>query len=1064
MANHSDVTPDPATRGTTISRLPSGRLTFLFTDIEGSTRLLQRLGDSYVPLLDDHNRILREAIAAHGGFEVRPIGDAIFAVFPDPGDAVRAVLAAQLALRAHRWPPEVDCRVRMGLHTGVATSTGDDYIGLAVHTASRISDAGHGGQILLSSETAGLAADTLPEGTELHDLGTHRLRDIIEPQRIFEVHHPDLPEVDAPLRTLSARPNNLPVQLTSFIGRDKEMTDLKALLLSGTRVITLVGPGGCGKTRLSVEVASELLGDYPDGVWFVELAEVSSDALVVQAVAAALGIQEEPGRELGQTLTSRLEGSHALLVLDNCEHVVWGAAELASWVLQTCPGVQVLATSREPLSVAGETTWVVPPLSVPQNGHLTERADAVRLFVDRAQAVNPRLELTPESTELVGEICRRLDGIPLALELAAARMDVLSLGQISERLDNRFKLLTRGSRTAMPRQQTLRALVDWSFDLLGPHEQVLLCRLAVFAGGFTLEAAEAVGAGDPVEDEDVLDALAGLVRRSLVQVDDADGDHRYRLLETIRQYGLEKLEARGEALDVRGRHRRWLADFAASTRDIDFTSTGAAIHDRLELEAGNIRVALESGLADPGGVAEALQICADLGYFWWLRGHISEGETWIAAVLSKAGNEDPVPRGFTIVWRALLAIQGFDFDTALPLLHEALAVGEEHGNDLLKARALTWLTTSMAVLGRAEEAREFLTQRLAGGDDMIEEPERAGWLYLLGSVYQLLGDRDASRRALDEAIEIGRRVRGSYVLGRALPTAAGRALDRGDATLARELYTEALHMARETNDRVALARCLVYFAEASTELGDFETAESHLREATPIITIQIGFLVLRARLEVAKGRLAFNRARLDEARDRVRHALELELGTEKAVEDAHLLLGAIELAAGDVDAAEPHIREALEVTEHLDDADLRGRALELSARVALERGDLEQAHLHLLQATTLAEGMGSEVQRAAALHARGLLALARDDMPAALESLDHALGLRTAIGNELAVAESMEALAAAAEAGGDLERAASMLGAAEARRAQLSCPAPAAAARAIEALQERLRKSGFGAT
>ncbi len=934
MTNHSDVSEMGAKRSGTISRLPTGTVTFVFTDIEGSTRLLQRLGEDYIRVLDDHNSILREAFTANGGVEVRPVGDAFFAAFADPTNAVRAMVDAQLALQAHSWPQGAECRVRIGLHTGEAVSTADDYVGLAVHLASRISDAGHGGQILLSSATTQLAADGLPPGTELRDLGEHRLRDIPEPQRLFEVSHPDLPRVDSPLRTLSARPNNLPAQPTSFIGRDREMTDIKARVLAGAPIISLIGPGGCGKTRLAIEVAGELLGEYPDGVWLVELAEISSDALVVQAVAAALGIQEEPGRELGATLTKRLERSKALLVLDNCEHVIWGAAELADWILRSCAGVRLLSTSREPLSVDGEQTWLVPPLTVPQNGG-TEGSDAVRLFVDRAEAINPRLELTQENTRLVGEICRRLDGIPLALELAAARVDVLSLSQICERLDNRFQLLTRGSRTAMLHHQTLRALVDWSYELLSPSEQELLCRLAVFAGGFTLEAAEAVVPGGPLAPDDVLDGIAGLVQRSLVQVDQSQGDARYRLLETIRQYGLEKLEARGEALEVRAQHRRWLSDLAATTRDRDFV--GAAIHDRLELETGNIRAALESGLADPGGIDDALRICTDLGYYWWLRGHNSEGESWLEAALAQAEGADPVMRGHALVWRGLLAFERLDLDAVIPLT-EALTIADATGDKLLKARAITWLGASLTVRGDLDAARAVLERRFEVGEDVVEEPERAGWFYLLGSLYQILGDTEASERYLADAIDLARRIGASYVLGRALPVEANKAHESGDVSAASELYKEALDMARETNDRVALARSLVFLAEASIDTGDFAGAETHLLEAAPIITRQIGFPALSARLEVAEGRLDLSRGRLEEAREHLEQVVGAPLAhrREKTMADARTTLGAVELAMGNLSAAGDQLQQAVELARHVNDLERVARAEALLERLATE--------------------------------------------------------------------------------------------------------------------------------
>ncbi|MEX2395106.1 MAG: tetratricopeptide repeat protein, partial [Actinomycetota bacterium] len=791
--------------------------------------------------------------------------------------------------------------------------------------------------------TAEMVGDALPPNSTLRDLGVHRLRDIVEPQQIFEVSHPDLPAIDTPLRTLSARPNNLPVQPTSFVGRDREMTDLKSRVLGGVPLISVVGPGGCGKTRLAVEVASQLLSEYPDGVWLVDLAQIASDDLVAQAVADALEVQEEQGRDLDVTLRSRLRMSKALLVIDNCEHVVDGAAAFVDRILRSCERVQVLATSREALSVEGETTWSVPPLSVASKGGETVSSDAMRLFVDRAEAMNPRLELTPDDTRAVSEICRRLDGIPLALELAAARVDVLSITQICARLDDRFSLLTQGARSAMPRQRTLRALVDWSYDLLDDIDRVLLSRLGVFAGGFTLEAAEAVVGGEPIAPIDVLEGLTGVVRRSLVQVDNIDGDHRYRLLETIRQYALEKLEERGEALEVRAQHRRWLGELAASTRDRDFV--GAATHDALELETGNIRAAISSALSDPGTIGDALRICGDLGYFWWLRGHLSEGESWIAATLDHPEATDPVMRGHLLVWRGLLALERLQLDDAIPPLEEALALGEEYGDPVLKARGITWLGASLTMRGENERARAVLDRRFEVGEDVVGEPERAGWFYLLGTLFQIHGDTEGSSLYLERSMELARKIRASYVLGRALPVAASQALESGDVEGAKKLYQEALDMARETNDRVALARSLVFLAEASLETGDFAGAEEQLREATPIITLQIGFPALTARLEVARGGLDVARGRLVEARDHLETGLQIasEVGRDRVVVDALAALAAVDVTEGDGPSATERLTKAGELARRLNDPDRPTKMLEALARGMANTGDADRA-------------------------------------------------------------------------------------------------------------------------
>lgn len=484
--------------------LPEGTVTFCFSDIEGSTRLLERLGPAYANLLQAHHDLIRAAASAHGGVEVDTQGDAFFVAFPRATEAVTAALSAQLALAAHPWPEGTEVRVRMGLHSADARLAPTGYVGLGVHKAARICSAAHGGQVLLSEVTRSLLGDDLPPEARLLDLGAHRLKDLAQPERLFQLTHQQLPESFPPLHTLDAHPHNLPVQLTSFVGREAQLAMVWGLL-EGSRLVTLLGAGGAGKTRLALQLAGELVGRFEDGAWVVELAPLADPDLLPQQVASALGVREEPGRALLATLTAHLADRELLLVLDNCEHLVGAAAFLAAHLLRGAPRLHILATSREALGVAGETTWRVPSLSTPDPTHpgppeALADFEAVRLFVERAQAARPEFSLTPGTAPAVARICTRLDGIPLALELAAARVRALPPAEIASRLDNRFRLLTGGSRDALPRQQTLRAALDWSHELLSDAERACFRRLGVFAGSFSLEAAEAICPGGPVED------------------------------------------------------------------------------------------------------------------------------------------------------------------------------------------------------------------------------------------------------------------------------------------------------------------------------------------------------------------------------------------------------------------------------------------------------------------------------------------------------------------------------------------------------------------------------------
>jgi predicted ATPase/class 3 adenylate cyclase len=547
--------------------------TFLFTDIEGSTALVRRLGEGlYTQLLTDHHRLIRAGLAAHGGEEVDTQENAFFAVFSSPGACVAAALEMQRALEEHGWPGGEHVRARMGVHTGEAERTATGLVGLEVHRAARVAAVGYGGQVLVSEAAAALVRGGLAPGVSVQDLGVHRLKDLGRPERIFQLQAPGLQGGFPPLRSLgsAALPNNLPAQLAAFIGRGRELAEVRALVAS-SRLVTLTGAGGCGKTRLALQVAAELLDGSGDGVWLAELAAVTGEEAVAPAICRALGITARPGLEV---LLDVLAPKDMLIVLDNCEHLIGGCAKTAEAILRGCPRVALLATSREPLRIGGEAMYRVPSLSLPAPGDTgllaAESCDAVALFADRARAQGTALSLDEQTAPLVVSICARLDGLPLAIELAAARLRSLSLRGLAGRLDQRFRLLTGGDRTALARQQTLQATVEWSYALLHGVEQSLLQRLSVFAGSFDLAAAEAVcGPGD-LEAFDVDGLLGSLVDKSLVVAEPAGDTLRYRLLETIRQFGEQRLEAAGETGRWRARHAGYYTGLLQGIREHAF--------------------------------------------------------------------------------------------------------------------------------------------------------------------------------------------------------------------------------------------------------------------------------------------------------------------------------------------------------------------------------------------------------------------------------------------------------------------------------------------------------------
>ncbi|MEX2394642.1 MAG: adenylate/guanylate cyclase domain-containing protein, partial [Actinomycetota bacterium] len=549
-----------------MSELPTGTATFLFTDIEGSTKLVHELGEDYDALLDVHRELLRTAFVANNGVEIGTEGDSFFVVFARATDALRAAVEAQRALTSHEWPRGQEIRVRMGMHTGEARVVADDYVGLAVHQAARVSSAAHGGQILISEATRALVHADLPDSVRLLDLGRHHLKDLPHAEPMFQVEHPHLESEFPPIRSLDVRRHNLPTQLTSFVGRESELVEIRKLVDS-SRLVTLTGAGGCGKTRLALETAADVMAHFADGVRLVDLAPVSDHDVVPQAIANALGLREQEGRTIESMLEDYFAIKEMLLIIDNCEHLVQPAADIVERLLKLTADLKILVTTREPLGVEGEMTWRVPSLEAPDPRRVNDLdtlrgCQSTRLFIDRAASADAEFSPAPEDLRAIAEVCHRLDGIPLAIELAAARMDVLTPAQIAERLNDRFRLLTGGRRSALARQQTLQALVDWSYDLLDADERKLLERISVFAGSFSLEAAEQVCADEDIPPTNILDVLSQLVRKSLLTVHKHGAQARYRTLETIKQYGRDKLFASPDATTIRTKHRDYYLDRA----------------------------------------------------------------------------------------------------------------------------------------------------------------------------------------------------------------------------------------------------------------------------------------------------------------------------------------------------------------------------------------------------------------------------------------------------------------------------------------------------------------------
>jgi predicted ATPase/class 3 adenylate cyclase len=863
------------------SRLPADTVTFLFTDIEGSTRLWEQDGARMSQALAAHDVLARKAIEGHHGTVVKMIGDGMHAVFDNMLDALAATVDLQQALADPVATHGVPLRVRCGLHAGVVERRDNDYFGSPVNRAARIMSAAHGGQVLLSQAIVDGVGEILPAAVSLRDLGRVRLKDLSTPEHVYQVVHPDLQQEFPALRSLEATPNNLPQQTTSFIGRKKELDELQRILAQ-SRLLTLTGSGGCGKTRLSLHVAADSLERFPDGAWLVELALLADPGLVTQTVATVLGLKEEPGKSIVQTLTEHLKDRRLLLLLDNCEHLLDGCARLVDTLLRQCPQVTILASSQEALGVGGEEAYRVPSLSLPdpKQPHTPASVapfEAVRLFTDRALLARPDFEVTNQNVATLASICSRLDGIPLAIELAAARVRSLSLEQIRRNLDQRFRLLTGGSRTALPRQQTLRSLIDWSYHLLDEAEMRLLQRLSVFAGRWTLEAAEQVCAGDGGEGRDVRDLLMSLADKSLVMAEHNDGHSRYRLLETVRQYARERLLDSGGGESAQKRHRNY---FLALAEEAVPKLTGAEQGKwfaRLEEEHDNFRSALGWSLLEAGSEG-GLRLCVALHRYWINRGHLSEGRDSCMRILSKAGVEGhTTERAKLLSATGLLAYWQGDYLAARARHEECLAIWRQLGDRRGIAISLNNLGMVARSQGEYASARAMYEESLAIHRELGNQWAAASSLNNIGNLAAEQGDYRGSRAQLEESLAILRELGDRGAVGTALENLGNVAYEQGELAAARALHVESLTLRRQVGDKLGVVISLERLAAVAASL------------ASPLRAARIWGAAERIRAEIGSALEPKERSQLDQRVAAAGEALGDDAAFDRAWEDGRSL-------------------------------------------------------------------------------------------------------------------------------------------------------------------------------
>ncbi len=830
---------------------PAGTLTFLFSDIEGSTRLEQALGTAaYATVLERHRELLRAAFGAHGGLEQGTEGDSFFVVFSSAGAALVAAVEGQRALGAESWPPDAEIRVRMGLNAGEATKTGGSLVGLAINRAARIAAAGHGGQIVVSEAVRGLIGADLPDGVILRGLGAHRLKDLGEPQLLLQVEAEGLALEFPPLRSIDARPNNLPTQLTSFVGREREQEEAGALL-AANRLVTLTGPGGTGKTRLSLQVAANAAEDFPDGIFFVALETVREPILVPSRLAAAVGIAEPARRTASEVLEEWLAGKQVLFVLDNFEQVI-DAGPLVADLLRVAPGLKVLATSRAPLHVSGEQEYPVPGLPTPPDpSQMTalERAqlpaavrnfdlatlgtyEAVRLFIARANAVKPGFQVTNENAPAVAAICARLRGMPLAIELAAARIKLLSPDAILSRLEHQLNVLAAGSRDLPERQQTLRGAIAWSYDILDEACRLLLDRLSVFEGDIEIEAAEAVCGPASELGQEVIDGLLSLANQSLIRTIEDPAEPRFEMLDTIREFATEMLDGRGQRAELEQRHGAWFAAYVergAAQLSGDDQRTWL---ERFEHAHDNVRIALDRAAAREDGEV-AIGLAFHTWRFWQKRGHLYEARRRLDAMAAADwSRRDPILRA-----RLLEALGGVawwqgDIKAMATAYEEAAAIWRAMENPSELANALYNDSFAYAVpdsadvkLGEADpegKGRALLEEALALYRTLGDERGEANVLWGLGNLRYFSLDADPGSEEFALALEKFRRVGDRTMETWSLHMLAGALLRLGRLDEARQDMLQALRQFHAASDAAGVTLVLDDLSALAVTIGEPE--------------------------------------------------------------------------------------------------------------------------------------------------------------------------------------------------------------------------------------------------
>lgn len=814
-----------------MNNIPSGNVTFLFTDIEGSTMLAQKFHDELRKKLEIHNSIIYDAVRINNGIVFKTIGDAFCCAFNNSRDAITAAVESQKKL-LNQKREEFSLKVRMGIHSGNAEWSGSDYMGyITLARTQRVMSAAYGNQILISEDALGFAKDATGDRIHFRDLGSRRLKDLIQPVKLFQIISPELPDVFPPLKTLDARPNNLPIQLSSFIGRENDISEIKELIFQ-SNLVTLLGPGGTGKTRLSLQVCAEIIDEFANGVWFVELASINDSFLLPLEIIKSTGIKEQPGVDPENFLMDYLKEKEMIIILDNCEHLIDECSRVAEKLLKNCPKLKILSTSRELFRIRGEKIYNVSSMSFPDPakkitpGELIQYESA-RLFTERALQLNPEFRINDENANALSEICFRLDGIPLAIELAAARTGIMNLITLNEKLKDRFKFLKSGKRTDLPRQQTLKALIDWSYDLLPDEEKILWKRISVFKRGFNTEAAEKICSDEKISCEDILQLLNNLIEKSIIVFDKQN--YRFKLLETIREYGLELFADREELILIMKKHFLFFYDFVERLTPKLKGAEMPVYINLLDLEQGNIETALEWSI-ETNQITGGARLIFSLGRYWSYREYNNLGFKWCEVFLKFRDELSDELYADIQNWAAQYLSNQGEYDKAEEYFKKSLLLYEKLKDASWTGSMLNSLGAISARKGDYEKACELLERSLNFKRQLNDKGGLCGALCNLGQLEILTGELDKAKLRIDEVLGLSNEIGDRLYLYLSMRLAGQYFFHKGNFESALDYYEQAIKINRDVDYKAGTSACLTELAEILINLGEFKKAGELLEE------------------------------------------------------------------------------------------------------------------------------------------------------------------------------------------------------------------------------------------